>query len=176
MFKGLNVLFIYVIISRFSYIFLFFFFFWIYFNFVFSVSRCHRPLSRTTAPLQVSSPHLARSYHHLFPVPQFEEVSAAAVAAAAGTGAAGAPGAVAGNSTVVRVGQGAGAGPRGKQSSPPPGGVAGAVGVTARVSCAGCLRDLAGLARYRCPECGSNFCLDCDMYVHDSLHNCPGCC
>eukprot|EP00904_Undaria_pinnatifida_P003730 jgi/Undpi1/13358/HiC_scaffold_8.g03017.m1 len=34
----------------------------------------------------VSSPHLARSYHHLFPVPQFEEISATAAAAAAASG------------------------------------------------------------------------------------------
>ncbi|CAM9369573.1 unnamed protein product [Scytosiphon promiscuus] len=102
----------------------------------------------------VSSPHLARSYHHLFPVPQFDEVSAMAAAASAASSAAENG---SGNGSVA--GEAAAAGP-GTSSS----------------SCAGCLRDLSELPRYRCPECKSAFCLDCDMYVHDSLHNCPGCC
>ncbi|CAN0348333.1 unnamed protein product, partial [Hapterophycus canaliculatus] len=104
----------------------------------------------------VSSPHLARSYHHLFPVPQFEEVSATAAASAAAASAAENG---AGNGYLAQAAAGS------------------AVGVGAgSSSCAGCLRDLSELPRYRCPECKSAFCLDCDMYVHDSLHNCPGCC
>lgn len=26
-----------------------------------------------------------------------------------------------------------------------------------------------------CPKCKQYFCLDCDIYIHESLHNCPGC-
>lgn len=26
-----------------------------------------------------------------------------------------------------------------------------------------------------CPKCKQQFCLDCDIYIHESLHNCPGC-
>lgn len=26
-----------------------------------------------------------------------------------------------------------------------------------------------------CPKCKQHFCLDCDIYIHESLHNCPGC-
>lgn len=29
--------------------------------------------------------------------------------------------------------------------------------------------------RYMCPRCGSEFCLECDTFVHDVLHVCPGC-
>ncbi|KAJ2692121.1 hypothetical protein H4R19_006220 [Coemansia spiralis] len=29
--------------------------------------------------------------------------------------------------------------------------------------------------RYQCPGCKQAFCLECDIFVHDSLHNCPGC-
>ncbi len=27
----------------------------------------------------------------------------------------------------------------------------------------------------RCTECNLFFCYDCDSYIHESLHNCPGC-
>jgi len=29
--------------------------------------------------------------------------------------------------------------------------------------------------RYRCPECERDFCSDCDEFVHEALHVCPGC-
>lgn len=29
--------------------------------------------------------------------------------------------------------------------------------------------------RVSCPKCKQHFCLDCDIYIHESLHNCPGC-
>jgi len=75
----------------------------------------------------VSSPHLARSYHHLFPVPNFTEI------------------------------------PQSSSSS-------------ADV-CFACQKHLPGATslRLQCPSCLSVFCLDCDTYVHDVLHNCPGC-
>ena len=28
---------------------------------------------------------------------------------------------------------------------------------------------------YSCPKCSQRFCLDCDLYIHETLHNCPGC-
>lgn len=27
----------------------------------------------------------------------------------------------------------------------------------------------------RCPDCRSLFCFECDAYIHEQLHNCPGC-
>ena len=27
----------------------------------------------------------------------------------------------------------------------------------------------------RCPECKQLFCYDCDLYIHETLYNCPGC-
>jgi transcription initiation factor TFIIH subunit 2 len=30
-------------------------------------------------------------------------------------------------------------------------------------------------ARYECRVCASHFCIDCDMFCHMVLHNCPGC-
>ena len=55
-------------------------------------------------------------------------------------------------------------------------------------TCHGCLADLspsgcgvvsgaggeAGVV-LRCPDCKHLFCFDCDAYVHEQLHNCPGC-
>ncbi|WRT70048.1 uncharacterized protein IL334_007042 [Kwoniella shivajii] len=29
--------------------------------------------------------------------------------------------------------------------------------------------------RYRCAKCRNDFCADCDLYIHDTLHTCPGC-
>lgn len=72
----------------------------------------------------VASPHLARSYHHLFPAPPFDEWST-------------------------------------DQSQ----------------VCFACLQTIMpGALVLRCSSCSHIFCADCDTFVHDSLHNCPGCC
>ena len=81
-----------------------------------------------TLPL-VSSPHLAQSYHHLFPLAPFDQL------------------------------------PEASSLSEP---------------CAGC-----GLAhgadsreateRFSCPNCLHVFCSDCEAFLHETLHNCPGC-
>lgn len=82
----------------------------------------------------VSSPHLARSYHHLFPVAKFTQHLLQA-------------------------------------------NTQDALAIKAR-KCFGCLllleTDGEGAA-YECTSCQNVFCSECDMYVHDSLHNCPGC-
>ena len=31
------------------------------------------------------------------------------------------------------------------------------------------------ILRFQCPECNNVFCADCDAYLHETLHNCPGC-
>ena len=31
------------------------------------------------------------------------------------------------------------------------------------------------ILRFQCPECRNVFCPDCDAYLHETLHNCPGC-
>ena len=33
----------------------------------------------------------------------------------------------------------------------------------------------AGSGQYACPKCKQEFCMDCDIFVHEVLHNCPGC-
>ncbi|CAN1307073.1 General transcription factor IIH subunit 2 [Linum perenne] len=82
----------------------------------------------------VSSPHLARSYHHLFPVEPFTEVSAR-------------------QNELSRMSQ---------------------------KTCFGCRQSLLNPGNkagpcVSCTKCKQYFCLDCDIYIHESLHNCPGC-
>jgi len=43
-------------------------------------------------------------------------------------------------------------------------------------SCYGCLfRFTSDSMRMKCPKCTNLFCVECDIFIHDSLHNCPGC-
>ncbi|VVT57763.1 uncharacterized protein SAPINGB_P005857 [Magnusiomyces paraingens] len=37
------------------------------------------------------------------------------------------------------------------------------------------LSEDGSTSRYSCPDCNNFFCIDCDLYVHETLHNCPGC-
>jgi transcription initiation factor TFIIH subunit 2 len=30
-------------------------------------------------------------------------------------------------------------------------------------------------SRYECESCGNHFCIDCDLFCHEVAHNCPGC-
>jgi transcription initiation factor TFIIH subunit 2 len=92
-----------------------------------------------------SSSHIARSYHHLFPVPAFVEHALHANPD--------------GSWQAVPSAR-EGAGPRAVER------------------CRGCLASLdrAGALVLRCPRCDHFFCVDCDLFIHDQLHNCPGCC
>lgn len=46
-----------------------------------------------------------------------------------------------------------------------------------KVRCRGCLQSIASAQKtvWQCPRCEELFCGDCDLFIHDSLHNCPGC-
>jgi len=72
----------------------------------------------------ISSPHLARSYHHLFPVAIFAENPC----------------------------------------------------TNPKLHCYGCQKGIqVNTTAFSCPNCTRSFCSECDDYVHESLHNCPGC-
>lgn len=80
----------------------------------------------------ILSTHLARSYHHLIPLKNFEEVQVS-------------------------------------------------TNYTSK-NCYGCLTEFppphqgsSTSSRYSCSDCSSHFCIDCDIYIHETLHNCPGC-
>nr|CAG4643949.1 EOG090X05VA [Lepidurus arcticus] len=75
----------------------------------------------------VSAAHLARSYHHLFPLAAFVEKERAEI---------------------------------GELSH-----------------CYGCVKPWAEADKivYECSTCQSVYCLECDLFLHDTLHTCPGC-
>ncbi|EDW79209.2 uncharacterized protein Dwil_GK12882, partial [Drosophila willistoni] len=90
---------------------------------------CELPVECQSCDLTlVSAPHLARSYHHIFPVPNFEEM------------------------------------PHDQLPGP-----------TECFSCAKLLATVADKTVYKCIHCGEVFCLDCDIFIHETLHACVGC-
>lgn len=102
-----------------------------------------------------SSPHLARSYHHLFPVPPFAELPGAS---GGGGGAFGG-----GDAGLGRVKAEPGAAQPAASAATADGGAC----------CFGCRESLAAAERrgvaVECGRCGAAFCFRCDVYVHESL-------
>lgn len=94
---------------------------------------CELPIECPICSLSlVSSPFLARSYHHLFPIKPYDEV----------------------NNDASDMAE----------------------------KCFSCLNSLdlkkkgGNLkTRFSCGSCRKQFCLDCDIYIHQKLHVCPGC-
>ncbi|KAI0862570.1 Ssl1-like-domain-containing protein [Xylaria cubensis] len=37
------------------------------------------------------------------------------------------------------------------------------------------VKGLSESGRYACEVCNNHFCIDCDLFAHEVLHNCPGC-
>ncbi|KAJ2556697.1 hypothetical protein EV175_001827 [Coemansia sp. RSA 1933] len=91
----------------------------------------------------VSAPHLARSYHHMFPEENYEETPGDHPGEDPACFACGAQWI---DSAAVH------------QQLDPHGSSSG-----------------GGTGRFKCPRCRHEFCLDCDIFVHETLHNCPGC-
>ncbi|KAJ6441873.1 transcription factor and DNA repair complex, core TFIIH [Purpureocillium lavendulum] len=98
----------------------------------------------------ILSTHLARSYHHLFPLRSWVEVSWAD----------------AGRSTACfsclcpfpEVSRASLSAAKGKEEHPK---------TTAK--------GVSESGRYACEVCGNHFCIDCDVFAHEVIHNCPGC-
>ncbi|QIX02289.1 hypothetical protein AMS68_007806 [Peltaster fructicola] len=113
---------------------------------------CNLPATCPTCDLTlILSTHLARSYHHLFPLQNWREVSW---------------------SRARQVGS---------------------------IDCYGCLTPFPAVpigreetddddrlrrkhvqgasesSRYECETCLKHFCIDCDVFCHEVVHNCPGC-
>ncbi|XP_030750201.1 general transcription factor IIH subunit 2 [Sitophilus oryzae] len=87
---------------------------------------CELPVEcRACGLTLVSAPHLARSYHHLFPAANYTELAV---------------------SNQNRF-------------------------------CYACQKPFGDQDKqiYECPSCKKIFCIDCDIFIHDILHTCPGC-
>ena len=115
----------------------------------------------------LSAPTLARSYHHIYPVPPFTHVPDATrpgrqLAMLSASGADAGAGAGAGEAMLEDGGR-------------DPDDDAVLVGDSSP-ACSACCEALSpDTPRFVCPDCCLAFCSDCDMYIHDSLHTCPGC-
>lgn len=115
---------------------------------------CNLPATCPTCDLTlILSTHLARSYHHLFPLQGWSEVSwrrARQIGSRQCYGCQSAfPPAPAPEG--LEYG-GVGGNPRPKR----------AVGASES-------------SRYECETCQNHFCIDCDVFCHEVVHNCPGC-
>lgn len=116
-----------------------------------SAKVCSLPATCPTCDLTlILSTHLARSYHHLFPLKNWVEVSWARAREKRSKQCFGClipfP-AVPSNET----------GRQGEKSK------------TRRAEGA------SESSRYECEVCERHFCIDCDVFCHELAHNCPGC-
>ncbi|KAI1135282.1 TFIIH basal transcription factor complex, subunit SSL1 [Hypoxylon sp. FL0543] len=103
----------------------------------------------------ILSTHLARSYHHLFPLRNWVEVPWAEARRSKACYSCLAPFPEAPADKGKATGKAkdkSGAGPLHTS-----------------------LKGLSESGRYACEVCGNHFCIDCDLFAHEVLHNCPGC-
>ena len=119
---------------------------------------CELPVEcRSCGLTLVSAPHLARSYHHLFPLPPFEEVSRYD----GRTFVAQLPSILASFLKILFSVQT----PLSTLSEDPP------------PRCFACSKRFSAhhdASVFRCPDCRRFCCCDCDVFVHETLHSCPG--
>ncbi|ROW17284.1 hypothetical protein VPNG_01062 [Cytospora leucostoma] len=106
----------------------------------------------------ILSTHLARSYHHLFPLRNWVEVPWSEAGRSVACHACLAPFPDASRSTSSRG--------KGKDRD--------AAGGRAVVQ-GGEVKGVSESGRYACEVCGNHFCIDCDVFAHEVLHNCAGC-
>jgi transcription initiation factor TFIIH subunit 2 len=107
----------------------------------------------------ILSTHLARSYHHLFPLRNWIEVSWAEATRSAACFSCQCP--------FPELPKSKNAGAAGEDK----GGAKREDG-TARSHHA---KGVSESGRYACEVCGNHFCIDCDVFAHEVVHNCPGC-
>jgi len=124
----------------------------------------------------VSSPHLARSYHHLFPVKPYRPIMTVEETANSSPTCHACsrpfqPVSLSGpgrkNPTTNRSNGTASA--TNGDSDP------GATNGAGRAATNAGMDGISTLGRYRCTDCSNDFCTECDVFVHDVLHCCPGC-
>ena len=129
----------------------------------------------------VLSPHLARSFHHLFPVAPFQDILPdqgvvklkkpsrnLILSNTADTSSCFACLRFLGHGGKYAVSS-ARDDPRTSTTSSAP------MSSSVLSSNGGLPQEHEEILRFQCPECKNTFCVDCDTVLHDTLHNCPGC-
>lgn len=113
---------------------------------------CNLPATCPTCDLTlILSTHLARSYHHLFPLRNWVEVSWARAREKRSTQCFGC---LAPFPPVHGTAREDGGRQHGKTTT---------------------AEGASESSRYECEVCGNHFCIDCDVFCHEVVHNCPGC-
>lgn len=102
----------------------------------------------------ILSTHLARSYHHLFPLRNWVKVSWSDAEKSTACYAC--------LTLFPPVGKG-----KGKDKE--------AAKAALSEEQAKKLEDVSESGRYACVVCSNHFCIDCDVFAHEVVHNCPGC-
>ncbi|KAK3683475.1 Ssl1-like-domain-containing protein [Podospora appendiculata] len=125
----------------------------------FHCTRCRAKVCRLPAECPVCgltlilSTHLARSYHHLFPLKNWVEVPWTMAHRSVACYACQSPFPPLPSKITASTG-------KTKQQQQPQPTVA---------------RGVSESSRYACTVCGNHFCFDCDVFSHEVVHNCPGC-
>ena len=132
---------------------------------------CSLPATCPTCDLTlILSTHLARSYHHLFPLRNWVEVSWRRAKEAGSVQCYGCMAAFPAVPATTRE----------QRQQRQQDGVNGdhatdggqqAASATARKRAEGASES----SRYECETCQRHFCIDCDVFCHEVVHNCPGC-
>lgn len=99
----------------------------------------------------ILSTHLARSYHHLFPLKNWVEVPWSKASQSSACFSC--------QTLFPRPRRGSQAGKRKED-------------ITAATEA---LKGMSESGRYACTVCNNHFCIDCDVFAHEVVHNCPGC-
>jgi transcription initiation factor TFIIH subunit 2 len=162
----------------------------------FTCPQCHAKVSDLPTDCVVCglklvlSPHLARSFHHLFPVAPFHELPPDNEILPASSQSPKTP------SNALRLCSPDETnscfsclrflGPGGKSTTPfqrsqnqspaktSSGKVSSSLAVTSSRNNS-TEEEKEEILRFQCPECKNAFCVDCDTFLHETLHNCPGC-
>lgn len=103
----------------------------------------------------IASPHLARSYHHLFPVDAFVDYDSLGITRP--------PTDLSKHQTTCFACHCPFHQPDLTSSVQSP---------TAQT---GAVNDIQA-KKFKCTQCHHLFCYDCDIFIHEILHSCPGCC
>ena len=113
--------------------------------------QCELPTDCTVCGLAlISSPHLVRSYHHVFPVPEFKEIEEQQTK----------------EQQTNDDDQDIDLGIKNLNINP-----------LDLVTCFGCqsILNVKKNLMETCQKCKNAFCIECNVFIHESLHNCPGC-